>query len=209
MNVEVIKNRNLKYRLENQEYFKQYKKDWYLKNKVRLLKEQHDYYSKHKNAIASYHKQYREEHKEELFLKDKQRRQKNRIQENQKIKERRANDINFNLKLLLRARINLALKNSQKSGHTLDLLGCSIEEFKHYLKSKFKPGMNWSNHNLHGWHIDHKIPCYMFDLSNPEEQRKCFHYTNLQPMWAKDNLRKNGRDKKSREQYGQSSSKRI
>ena len=50
--------------------------------------------------------------------------------------------------------------------------------------------MTWENHTPTGWHVDHIIPCAAFDLSKPEEQRKCFHYTNLQPLWAIDNIRK-------------------
>jgi hypothetical protein len=58
------------------------------------------------------------------------------------------------------------------------------------MESKFLPGMTWDNRGLRGWHIDHIVPCSFFDLANPEQQRKCFHYTNLQPLWAADNLRK-------------------
>jgi len=50
--------------------------------------------------------------------------------------------------------------------------------------------MNWNNYGYYGWHIDHIKPCSSFDLSKDLEQRKCFHYTNLQPLLAKDNLEK-------------------
>lgn len=71
------------------------------------------------------------------------------------------------------------------------LVGCNIEEFKKYLESMFVDGMDWGNYGL--WHIDHIIPCISFDLSNEQEQRKCFHYTNMQPLWAKDNLIKSSK----------------
>jgi len=58
---------------------------------------------------------------------------------------------------------------------------------------QFKPGMTWDNYGYYGWHIDHKVPCSNFDLSKPEEQYKCFHYTNLQPLWAEENLIKGGK----------------
>ena len=73
----------------------------------------------------------------------------------------------------------------------MDLLGESPAFVKDYLASKFTEGMSWENHGA--WHIDHRRPCCSFDLTNPEEQKKCFHYTNLQPLWAKDNLEKGGK----------------
>ena len=80
------------------------------------------------------------------------------------------------------------LNKEYKSKQTLELLGCNIEEFKKYLEFKFTKGMSWDK--MHLIHIDHIKPCAAFDLTNPEEQAKCFHYTNLQPLWAIDNLRK-------------------
>ena len=80
--------------------------------------------------------------------------------------------------------------NIKKTHRTEELLGCTIEECKTYLESLFKEGMSWNNHGLNGWHIDHIVPCSAFDLTKIEEQKKCFHYTNLQPLWAKDNLSK-------------------
>jgi len=88
----------------------------------------------------------------------------------------------------LRKRLYEAIKNNDKTGHTMELLGCSIDEFKKHLQSKFQEGMSWENYGK--WHIDHITPCARFDLSKPEEQKKSFHYTNLQPLWAKDNLSK-------------------
>lgn len=68
------------------------------------------------------------------------------------------------------------------------MLGCTIQEFKIYLENKFKEGMSWKNRS--DWHIDHIKPCASFDLSKEEEQKKCFHYTNLQPLWARENILK-------------------
>jgi len=83
-----------------------------------------------------------------------------------------------------------------KSASTVELLGCSIEELKIYLQGFFQPGMTWDNYgnpdgdHKKSWHVDHIRPCASFDLSDPIEQRECFHYTNLQPLWGKDNLSK-------------------
>jgi hypothetical protein len=90
----------------------------------------------------------------------------------------------------LRNRILRALKKGYKSGHSIELLGCSIEFLKTYLENLFEEGMTWENWSRKGWHMDHIIPCASFDLTKEEEQKKCFHYTNLQPLWAKDNLEK-------------------
>jgi hypothetical protein len=94
----------------------------------------------------------------------------------------------------LRGRIRIALKkkfvDKIRGEHTKDLLGCSFEELKLYLESKFQDGMSWDNYGVKGWHIDHIIPCDSFDLTKSEERRKCFHYSNLQPLWWYDNLSK-------------------
>ena len=99
-------------------------------------------------------------------------------------KEKIKTDMVFRLSCNLRGRIWEVLKRNAKSAKTEQLLGCSFVEFKQYLESKFLPNMTWDNYGNHGWHVHHIIPCASFDLSNPEEQRKCFHYSNLQPLWA-------------------------
>ena len=68
------------------------------------------------------------------------------------------------------------------------MLGCTIEEFRDHLESQLTEGMSWDNRNE--WHIDHIIPCAAFDLEDAEQQKVCFNYRNLQPLWAADNLKK-------------------
>ena len=65
-----------------------------------------------------------------------------------------------------------------------------MQTLKQHLESQFKDGMSWNNHGVKGWHIDHIKPCASFDLTDPEEQKKCFHFSNLQPLWWIDNLKK-------------------
>jgi hypothetical protein len=91
-------------------------------------------------------------------------------------------------------RIRAVLKNNAKSSATLILTGCETwHELRAHIERRWLPGMSWSNWSREGWHIDHIRPCSSFDLSDPEQQRQCFHYTNLQPLWAKDNLSKAGK----------------
>lgn len=91
----------------------------------------------------------------------------------------------------LRDRIRDALGGICKSTTTLRLVGCSIPELRACFERKFLPGMAWENYGA--WHIDHIKPCAKFDLTNPEHQKQCFHFSNLQPLWATDNLRKNSK----------------
>lgn len=100
-------------------------------------------------------------------------------------------DINYRIGQRLRVRVYHALKGKTKSIKTLTLLGCSIEQLKQHLELQFTEGMSWDNYGK--WHIDHIKPCDSFNLENQEEQLKCFHYTNLQPLWAKDNLSKSNK----------------
>ena len=109
---------------------------------------------------------------------------------NKRSKERQLEDIQYKLKVNLRKRLLRAIKIDQKSGSAIEDLGCTIQFFKNYLESKFKPGMSWENYGLYGWHIDHVIPLSKFNLQNREDFLKACHYTNLQPLWATDNLKK-------------------
>lgn len=105
-------------------------------------------------------------------------------------KSRPLADERFRLARNLRKRLRAALKFNSKTGSAVEDLGCSIDELKIYLESKFDSSMSWKNYGPKGWHIDHIKPLSKFDLTNHEELKKACHYTNLQPMWWKENLRK-------------------
>ena len=84
----------------------------------------------------------------------------------------------------------LAYKNLDKCKTTLKYIGCTAKELKEHLESQFKEGMTWDNYGFYGWHIDHIRPISSFDLEDEEQMKQCFHYTNLQPLWAEENLKK-------------------
>lgn len=90
----------------------------------------------------------------------------------------------------LRTRLYLAVKKSgvTKCGSTFELTGADWPMLSAWLQDKFQSGMNWNNYGK--WHVDHKKPCAAFDLTQLEQQRKCFHFTNLQPMWSLENISK-------------------
>lgn len=153
--------KNIKYRLNNKQKLLKYGKAWRLKN-------------------PNYMPQYRVENKEKLTK-----------QQNNYWNNRYKTDSTYKLINSLRNRILLAIKNNQKAGKTIDLIGCSVKKLKQHLESQFTNGMNWGSQGK--WHIDHIKPCSSFNFKDPKQQQKCFHYSNLQPLWAKDNLSKSNK----------------
>lgn len=103
-------------------------------------------------------------------------------------KTRYANDAEFVIMCRLRARLSKVLKSRglQKTDASMRLVGCSLADFKQHLELQFLPGMTWANRS--DWHIDHIQQCCTFDLSQQDQREKCFHYTNLRPLWTPDNL---------------------
>ena len=102
-------------------------------------------------------------------------------------------DLQYVISERLRRRLRRALANgrnpnAKKAISAVELVGCSISELISHIENQFHPGMHWSNYGA--WHIDHIRPCNSFNLDSIEEQRECFHYTNLQPLWGRDNILK-------------------
>jgi len=106
-------------------------------------------------------------------------------------RDRHINDPRYTLTARLRTRLRDERKKPNRvagAETALSLVGCSIPELAKYIESKFKDGMSWENRRL--WEIDHILPLAHFDLLDLEQQRKCFHYTNLQPLWKRENRSK-------------------
>jgi len=148
------------YRIKNREKFRGYAKNYYRKHIVKNRKRLNSWRLNNKAWFAEYQK------------------------------KRLKNDPAFKLRKNIARRIGLVLSGGSNSESVLDLIGCSSEFLRFYLESKFKAGMTWDNYGLSGWHVDHIRPCSSFDLTRPDEQRLCFHFLNLQPLWASENLRK-------------------
>lgn len=161
-------------------------------------------YIKHRAKKLARMKQWRQTHRES----DKERKKKyqasHRKEINAYIKKLKQNNLSFKISCVLRNRITTAIKEQvkregnisiHKCDKTFALIGCTIQAVIKHLESLWKPGMNWKNHSLYGWHIDHIRPCSSFDLTDPAQQRLCFHWTNLQPLWACENLEKSNKIK--------------
>jgi hypothetical protein len=89
----------------------------------------------------------------------------------------------------LRQRLYATIKRGRKSS-SMELFGATRNEIIQHLENQFTDDMSWDNYGYYGWHIDHIMPVASYDLTNPKQQQECFHYTNLQPLWAEDNRRK-------------------
>ena len=182
-NVEKITKQKKKY---NKIHHKKLKQQWRKYSKI--------YYRKHIEERKEYMKKYDKENKnkrQKYYLKNKKKLIQQRVKYSFK---RRHNDINYNLRFVLRSRLTSALKYNIKSKATLQLLGCSVYFLKKYLEKRFTKGMTWKNYGFgkNKWVIDHIRPCASFDLGKKSEQLKCFHYSNLQPLWFIDNcIKKN------------------
>lgn len=102
--------------------------------------------------------------------------------------------LQYRIPSVMRSRICKALKSQKaiKSSNLSGLLGCTLLELRKHLERQFRPGMSWANYGP-VWHVDHKRPCSSFDLSNPGQQKLCFGFGNLQPLFARDNLTKSSR----------------
>jgi hypothetical protein len=141
------------------------------------------HYELNKNHILDRHKNYNKLNKDKILISKKKYRDAVLIK-----------DPHYRILHSLRQRVRDALKakRTRKNNKTLELLGCSKYFLKNFLESKFVEGMNWDNYgNGDGkWVIDHIRPCSSFDLTDMEQQKLCFHYTNLQPLWWMDNLLK-------------------
>ena len=201
-NKEKISEYGKKYREENKESIKTRKKLFYQNNRELLIERQREYdlkislseidkelkvlrmkeyyiinKARNKEKISEHGKKYREANKEAIA------KRKKLWQQN-----KQKNNINFRVLSSCRSRLHQAVKGKLKSVATLELIGCSVEYLKQHIESQFTDGMNWDNWGYYGWHIDHRIPCSSFDFAKEEDQRECFNYKNLQPLWAKDNL---------------------
>jgi hypothetical protein len=168
--------------------------NWTKKNHSYVLKQKNNYYLKNKDIFTKKGKLYRSHNKKQIQIRSKLYREKNHsiISKKKYIykKKKLKNDPVFKLIETLRHRVYLAVKdkNAIKQYKYKEYIGCSRAELINHLEKQFKPGMTLRNHGK--WHIDHIKPCAAFDKTDPKWELKCFHYTNLQPLWAHENIKK-------------------
>jgi predicted ATP-dependent endonuclease of OLD family len=199
-----------KNRAKNTTYQQGYFQKYYADNKEKIIKKTRQYYEENKDKQNARKREYKRENKEyfralqKKYWRDNKHilgpKNKARYEANSKRynkmhyknykRPKYYSDVEFRLKEVLSARIRQALNHNYKSASTEELIGCTIPELRQHLERQFTDGMSWDNHSITGWHIDHIRPCDSFDLTDPVQQKECFHHSNLQPLWYDDNIRK-------------------
>jgi len=152
----------------------------------------HNYYLLNKERVFANARRWKDRHPERYaYLTRRARKKPHRVEQRKAYRKLPQVKIRCNLRYKLRTFCRGIKKSSMEK-----IVGCSFLSLKSHLEKLWQPGMSWKNYGQWKlgepmtWHIDHIKPCAMFDLSDPEQQRICFHYTNLQPLWALDNIRK-------------------
>ena len=171
------------------------KDKWNLENKSHIK----DYYMNpdnytraKRNAKERYHAD--QAFREKMLKNNRERRRKEPAKIRQRANEKLRREINpsYRIRANCNSRLQRFLKGLylSKTCSITELVGKTMDEFAFYIESKWATGMNWENYGKGSdkWHIDHIVPCCSFDLSKQEEQKRCYHYSNLQPLWEKDNL---------------------
>ena len=185
--IDDFEKRNNKPTYRCKECLSKYHKKYYIQNQDKLKNKTSDF----RNNNPEYMKNWRKNNVEKLINQKRNWYSKNRDKINENERNRRKNDIEYKIKKNLRRRVNQVITRDCKSTSTIELLGCSVYNFLKYMESKFIDDMSWDNYGQ--WHIDHIVPCSSFDLTDLEQQKLCFHYSNLQPLWARDNLAKSNK----------------
>ena len=155
------------------------------------------YKEKNPEKVRASHRKYRKNNREKcraaVMLCHRNNREKYLASKRKWKKKKRKTCPMFRMIHCLRNRIRDVLRGRNKSASTMALLGCTIEKLKKYIQNQFVDGMTWDNIGT-TWHMDHMLPVSLFDLSDPEQQRRCFHYSNLQPLFASDNISKGNKN---------------
>ena len=180
--IQCISVSNYNRRLASPEVVRNSQRKWRSENKDRRTETEHEWRNNNAERVKFLSATYYRNNREKCIA----------AASKNNLKRRRA-CIKFRLSNILRSRLNKAIKGGYKAGSAVTDLGCSIPELKLYLESKFQEGMTWDNYGHKTWHIDHILPLSKFDLSNREELLRACNYTNLQPLWAKDNLVKSNK----------------
>jgi hypothetical protein len=187
---ECVKEYRSIYNTNNQDKIKEY----VLNNKDKLSIQHKEHYSKNKEKHIERNKQYGKANPEVRRKATAKYLKANPEYYRQYRKNRYDTNPQFKLRIILGNRLNEVLKKSKtnKTSNIITLLGCSLDEVKQHIEKQFTELMFWNNHGIY-WEVDHIIPCDRFDLTDIEQQKQCFHYSNLQPLIKTENRQKSNK----------------
>jgi len=205
---------NHRWYAQNKDKANAYRRHWYTRNKDKAKAYQQRWYAQNKDKAkiqaALWHRENRDKarssnrrwklentnkiksYNHHWYVENK-----NRVRLNAKKNSKRSRVLKTNgyIAGILRSRVKAALKGKSKSAHTMELVGCAIDLFRLHLQNQFRDGMQWNNHGT-VWEIDHIKPCASFELEHPEQQRLCFHYSNMQPLLKEDHKQKTAEERR-------------
>lgn len=158
-------------------------------------------HSECRECVNNYNKLYHQKNKSAIL----ERKKRDRTENPEKMAKRnckyrkklRATNENFRIGERIRRAFQELFLGKRKESKYLPLLGCDVKEWRSHIEDRFHDGMTWENYGFRGWHVDHILPRSNFDQTSLSDQKICWHYTNTQPLWAKDNFAK-GADKVGR-----------
>lgn len=198
-NNEKVLEQRRKLREENREKFTTYHKEYRKNNKEKLFLLNKNYRETNKERVFENGKRWREANRDRLLEEKKiyniEHRDRLRPLKRQRERERMAVDISFRISKTFSHRLRESLKTGKNGKKWQAIVGYSVIELRAHLESQFQPGMNWDNYGKYGWHIDHRHPVSAFNFTSTDDPdfKKCWALTNLQPLWATDNMKKGAR----------------
>lgn len=174
-NRDKVKENDKRYYEQNSEAIKARVKQWYQANKEHHLARSKLWRKNNYDKWVSGKKRWLEANKDKM---------KKYI--NDYIKEKYQNDMQYRIKSICASRIRSLVRNDAS---TFDLIGCNYDFFHDWIEYQFDENMTWENIGQY-WHFDHVVPCSSYDLSNKDELEECFHWSNMRPLEAQQNLKK-------------------
>lgn len=192
-------------KIKDKNYYKNNKnkfKEYYEKNKEQILKNMKEYrmlnpekyignkYYYIKKSIIRYNILIELDYRQYLFTKEFKRQVKQVAYRRKYESDKRRKNIQFRIKENCHKKLKYYLFKCKNIDKYIELINCTSRELRQHFEILFKEDMNWNNHSFEGWHIDCIVPCRNFNLSIEDEKLMCFCYSNLQPLWKDEHLRK-------------------
>ncbi len=179
LNLEKRREKDRLYYENNSDAIRARSNSWYYANVERASEYKRKYFQENKHSIYEYRKEYKKANAEHI-----------NSYMNAYMKKRYKDDLNYRIKSICNKRLRDYIRNKTKQ--TMEYVGCDVDFLRMWLEYLFVDGMTWDNMGA-VWHIDHVRPCNSFDFNNEDEVYECYNWSNLQPLFALDNMSKHNK----------------